>query len=302
MDLVWLEDLLSVAEKGHFARAAEARNVSQSALTRRIQALERWAGGPLLDRSTHPISLTPAGKVFSARARDIVGRAATARAELREQARTHRDSITIACLHTLALHYVPELVADLQRSIGPFQATIVAETRTINQYLEALSNRQTDLFLCFTYPQVPLGITLDGVPQLNLGDESFAPYQAVDAPPLDLGDANGPAIPYLQYGATAFLSRIAERMTSGAPFEARLQPVYRATLAESLASAASRGMGVAWLPGSIAQPLVNSGQLAAVPGPWRARLSVMAIGATSNRSPLLDEVWRQLREIAERKP
>ena len=60
MELVWLEDLLSVAEKGHFARAAEARNISQSALTRRIQALERWAGESLLDRSTHPISLTPA--------------------------------------------------------------------------------------------------------------------------------------------------------------------------------------------------------------------------------------------------
>ena len=301
MDLVWLEDLLSVAEKGHFARAAEARNVSQSALTRRIQALERWAGEPLLDRSTHPISLTPAGKIFSARARDIVGRAATARAELRERAKTRQDSVTIACLHTLALHYVPKLVSRLQSRVGGFQATIVAETRTINQYLDALTNRQTDLFLCFTYPQVPLGISLEGVPQLHLGHESFAPYQAVNRPPIDLGDPQGPPIPFLEYGATAFLSRISERMTSGAPFESRLHSVYRATLAESLASAACEGMGVAWLPGSIAAPLVDTGWLAAVPGPWRAQMSIQAIGTSAPRSPLLDDIWSQLRTIAEEK-
>ncbi|WP_439634936.1 LysR family transcriptional regulator [Oceanicaulis sp.] len=299
MDLIWLEDLLSVAEKGHFARAAEARNVSQSALTRRIQSLERWAGEALLDRSTHPIALTPAGKMFSARARDIVGRAALARAEIREQAKTHQDSVNIACLHTLALQYVPELVARIQSQTGSFQATIVAETRTINQYLDDLTNHQTDLFICFSYPQVPLGITLEGVPQLNLGQESFAPYQAVDAAPVDLGDPEGPPIAYLEYGATAFLSRIAERMTSGAPFENRLQPVYRATLAESLASAACQNMGVAWLPGSIAAPLVDAGRLAAVPGPWRAQMSIMAIRSAASRSSLFEEIWRRLREISE---
>lgn len=299
MDLIWLEDLLSVAEKGHFARAAEARNVSQSALTRRIQALEHWAGEALLDRTTHPIALTPAGKLFSARARDIVGRAALARAEIREQAKTQKDSVNIACLHTLALQYVPELIAQIQKQTGPFQATIVAETRTINQYLESLTNHQTDLFICFSYPQVPLGITLEGIPQLNLGQESFAPYQAVDAAPVDLGDPEGPPIAYLAYGATAFLSRIAERMTSGAPFENRLQPVYRATLAESLASAASQNMGVAWLPSSIAAPLVNAGRLVAIPGPWRAQMAIMAIRAATSRSPLLEDIWRQLREIAE---
>ena len=47
MDLDWLKDFLTLAEQKNFSRAADARNVSQPAFSRRIRALEDWIGTAL---------------------------------------------------------------------------------------------------------------------------------------------------------------------------------------------------------------------------------------------------------------
>jgi hypothetical protein len=59
MELDWLEDFLALVEHQHFGRAAEARNVSQPAFSRRIRLLETWLGAPLFNRDTHRVALTP---------------------------------------------------------------------------------------------------------------------------------------------------------------------------------------------------------------------------------------------------
>jgi LysR family transcriptional regulator, hypochlorite-specific transcription factor HypT len=79
MDLAWLEDFLKLAEEGNLSRAAEARNLSQPAFSRRIKALEHWVGVTLIDRETHRIALTEAGAAFRAVAEDVLGRLALGR-------------------------------------------------------------------------------------------------------------------------------------------------------------------------------------------------------------------------------
>ena len=44
----WIADILAVIDSGSFARAAELRNITQSAFTRRIDAIEAQLGGPAL--------------------------------------------------------------------------------------------------------------------------------------------------------------------------------------------------------------------------------------------------------------
>ena len=61
MELRWLQDFLMVAETGNFTRAAERRNTSQAAFSRRIKSLEAWLGFDLIDRSVYPTQLTAAG-------------------------------------------------------------------------------------------------------------------------------------------------------------------------------------------------------------------------------------------------
>lgn len=63
LDLTHLSHLLAVAQHGSFRRAAAAVHLSQSALSRSIQALEAAIGRPLIVRARTGIELTPHGRV-----------------------------------------------------------------------------------------------------------------------------------------------------------------------------------------------------------------------------------------------
>jgi DNA-binding transcriptional LysR family regulator len=72
MNLRHLEHLLALADTGSFSRAAEKLHITQSALSRSIQALEDDLGGPLVDRVGKKNELTPLGHSVLERASRIV--------------------------------------------------------------------------------------------------------------------------------------------------------------------------------------------------------------------------------------
>lgn len=72
MNLRHLEHWLALADTGSFSRAAEKLHITQSALSRSIQALEDELGGPLVDRIGKRNELTPLGHSVLERARRIV--------------------------------------------------------------------------------------------------------------------------------------------------------------------------------------------------------------------------------------
>lgn len=71
-ELRQLQHALAVAEHGSFATAALALHLSQSALSRSVQALERVVGAPMFVRSAQGISITPSGQALLRRAREIL--------------------------------------------------------------------------------------------------------------------------------------------------------------------------------------------------------------------------------------
>ncbi len=62
MNLIDLEAFVSVVDRGSIVAAAAALNLTQSAVTRRVQNLEETLGVSLLDRQTKPLQPTPAGQ------------------------------------------------------------------------------------------------------------------------------------------------------------------------------------------------------------------------------------------------
>jgi LysR family transcriptional regulator, hypochlorite-specific transcription factor HypT len=103
MDIKWLDDFLSLAQTRNFSRSAQERCVTQSALSRRIQALEAWVGTDLVDRSTYPLVLTPAGKMFGTAAAEAMRLLNDARALLRVE--QSDDQVLRVCAgHALALN------------------------------------------------------------------------------------------------------------------------------------------------------------------------------------------------------
>jgi DNA-binding transcriptional LysR family regulator len=67
-----LRYVVSVADEGHFGRAASKLYVDPAVLTRQVRRLEQQLGFTLLDRTVHPIVPTASGAVFLAAARTIL--------------------------------------------------------------------------------------------------------------------------------------------------------------------------------------------------------------------------------------
>ena len=63
-----------IAQSHSFSRAAVMNGVSQSAASQHVQELEGSLGVELLDRSTRPLTVTPAGKLYLEFCRDILRR------------------------------------------------------------------------------------------------------------------------------------------------------------------------------------------------------------------------------------
>ena len=89
----WLEDFVSLAETRSFSRSAQLRHVTQPAFSRRIQALEAWAGIDLVDRSSYPTRLTSAGQTLLPQALEILGCLQAARNLMRGHQTSSQDMI-----------------------------------------------------------------------------------------------------------------------------------------------------------------------------------------------------------------
>ena len=73
---------VAVIDAGSFVRAADALDLSKTAVSRLIGDLESRLGTRLLHRTTRKLSLTPEGEVFHERCRQLLGGVEEAEAEL----------------------------------------------------------------------------------------------------------------------------------------------------------------------------------------------------------------------------
>ncbi|MER5408861.1 LysR family transcriptional regulator [Streptomyces sp. NPDC002769] len=114
MDLRQMEVVVAVAEEGGFTAAAQRLHVVQSAVSSTVRALERELGTALFDRTTHRVSLTPAGEAFVPAAR------ATLRAA--EQARSAVDVVQGRLRGRVTVGTMQGVWADLHLPLAALRA------------------------------------------------------------------------------------------------------------------------------------------------------------------------------------
>jgi len=101
-----------VADHGNVSRAAGAAHISQPAVTKAIQELEKQVGVPLLERGARGVRLTEAGAVLQEHARAIFSAEQVAEDELRSLRGLSGGTLRIGASLTIANYYLPPLVAD----------------------------------------------------------------------------------------------------------------------------------------------------------------------------------------------
>lgn len=105
---------VSVADTGSVSLAARYLNVTQSAVTRRLQRLETSLGAAMLDRRTRPISLTTAGRAALDRCRRLLNEVQEVRAAT-ANGRLPTGEIRIGVAHALTEVTLTEPVGEVRR-------------------------------------------------------------------------------------------------------------------------------------------------------------------------------------------
>jgi DNA-binding transcriptional LysR family regulator len=107
MTLEQLRIFVAVAEKQHVTQAASELNLTQSATSAAIAALEARYGIKLFDRIGRGIVLTQTGRDFLIEARAVLARAKAAAQVLNDLAGLKRGTLTMAASQTVGNYWLP---------------------------------------------------------------------------------------------------------------------------------------------------------------------------------------------------
>ena len=143
MDLRHLRSFAAVARTRNFTRAAEELHIAQPPLSRQIQQLEEELGVPLLIRSSRPVRLTEAGRVFYEQALQILGRVEQMVAATRRVGLNQNSVLSIGFVASTLYGGLPALVRQLRQHAPELDIQLL-EMMSVEQ-LPALKEGRIDI-------------------------------------------------------------------------------------------------------------------------------------------------------------
>lgn len=294
MDLNWLGDFECLARTLNFTRAANERNITQSAFSRRIKALESWVGAPLINRAQYPVQLTEAGVQFLPVALAAVAQLTEQRQMIRDADRGGRRFLRFSALHTIAVNFLAGRIDVLQEEIPDLHTRVLSDS--LSTCCELLVEGAVDIMLCYYHQAVSPRIDETAFERKDLVTELLIPVAAAGpalAQNWKLGDSSGPRIPYLAYERSTFLGLVVGDTVEGRALNADC--IYIDGLVETIKRRVISGSGFAWMPQtSVAEELADGSLVQIGDDTWAARLTIAALGNPAMFDTLAREVWERL--------
>lgn len=132
MTLEQLRIFVAVAEREHVTQAARDLNLTQSATSAAVAALESRYATKLFDRVGRRIALTDAGRLFLVEAKAVLARAATAELVLADLAGLKRGSLHLAASQTVGNYWLPKFIQAFRSSYPGLAVTLtMGNTETV---------------------------------------------------------------------------------------------------------------------------------------------------------------------------
>lgn len=260
MRLEWLEDILAVAETGSFSGAADRRLLTQSAFSRRIRQIEDYVGVELFDRTHKPIRLRPTTEaqreqilMLNSALRQLV-------VDLRRGERITSNRVVIACQHALTATRVPALVQQMPTTRDGIYVRL--RSANLDECVGMLLSRQADVAIVYQLPDERNEVGADFLEELTIGTDRLIPVFNAPLPKAPALTEHSGEIPCITYPPDVFLGRVMERKILPF-FNPGLRHVPKVETALTLAAVemAAIGMGVAWVPESLAHDRLTAGTL-----------------------------------------
>lgn len=112
IDTLGVQAFVAIADHGSFQAAANSLFLSQTGITRRLQNLEEFLGVRLIERTTRSVALTSVGQEFLPQGRRLLAELTSSLVEIRETGRSRRGNVTIACVPTAGVRFLPRIIQE----------------------------------------------------------------------------------------------------------------------------------------------------------------------------------------------
>jgi LysR family transcriptional regulator, transcriptional activator of the cysJI operon len=117
MHIETLKTFCDLLETGSFNKAAALNFISQSAVSQQLKALETRYGRPLLDRGhRRRLTLTEAGHLFYAQAKEVVEGFRALEERMRERSTVIAGTVKLATVYSIGLHELPPYVTRFMQA------------------------------------------------------------------------------------------------------------------------------------------------------------------------------------------
>ncbi len=274
MDINWLQDFVCLARTLNFTRAADERNITQPAFSRRIKSLENWIGVPLIKRSSYPVQLSEAGEQFLPIARSTIAELTDIRQTLRAQERGNAVFQRFAVLHTISVNYLSRRIGEMEQDMPNLRVRVFSDN--LRNCCQMLSDGTCDFLLYYSHKDVQPVFDEALFARKDIGADMLIPVAQAEAAAKHCWDLDNPEkdlIPYLGYDPSSFLGTVVDQ-TIGKR-EPPLAICYMDALTEAIKRRMLAGGGVSWLPESSVEAEIRSGQVLRIGGEsWEAALTL----------------------------
>ena len=287
IDLRKVRYFVAVAERLHFGQAAMALHITQPALSRQIQQLERDLGVELFARSSRNVALTPAGAAFFRYGQQLLAIVGTAR-RAAQRAAAGRDVLKLGFM----------LGMDLDAVVAAFSSRC-PDVSVLLQRLSWWNHDDAVLEGDVDAGFVRLPIADEGLEVLPLYTEPLhvalpSEHPLARRPVLGIGDvADQPVLQYSDAAPAWNAFWCADPRPDGS--QPRRGPSVRDT--EEIAQYVRARRGVAFLPAAICSMFPRTG-IKYVPVADIPPGQVALVWTTGPRSPLVAALAEAAKEVA----
>jgi DNA-binding transcriptional LysR family regulator len=303
VDINGLKDFEALVAQKNFSRAAEERNVSQPAFSRRIRALEDEVGVSLINRQTLPLSLTPAGEVFLSQARIML----RAYHETIERCRTidaaRENVIRFATSQSLYMTHYQTHIAPLVEKCE-LDVDLNSTSWAADHFVSALQQSYCDVILTYWHPSMDFLSPLDvaNFDHVTLLRDAFIPVSKAKAPgkPLfSLMSGGKKPVPLLSYGAVSALRSTQDYVLRQHLLKPKVLVVNQNALAISVKAMIMEGFGMGWLPRRLCAAELSEGTMAlAGDDSFQVDLEVRLYCDPRRSKTSLASFWQQLKALS----
>ncbi len=300
MDILWLKDFVSLAALRNFSRAAEDRNVSQPAFSRRIRLLEEDIGVRLINRQTLPLSITPAGEVFLDQARKILRTYDEAVERCQAIDAADDDVVRFATTQSLYLTLYKSMIEPLVNE-GTVDIDLNSTTWVADQFVTALQQGYCDVILTYWHPSMDFLAPLEVAKceYITLATDRLVPLSRANpdgTPQFPIPNAGRKPTPVLTYGSSSPLSQVVDYIMRQQLLPPSVLVVSRNSLAVGLRAMLVESFGMGWLPMQVAKDEIERGTLVrAGDDGLSADLEIRLYRDSANKKPSLETLWRDIK-------